>query len=96
MRQASASGHSLALYIFSGDQEEVDLILRQVRSGGACVNDCIKQMLNEDLPFGGFGNSGFGNYHGIWGFMAFSHERAVLQLPEAFDLGSRKIMSPNL
>jgi aldehyde dehydrogenase (NAD+) len=31
------------------------------------------------LPFGGVGASGLGNYHGYFGFRAFSHERAVLR-----------------
>ena len=32
-----------------------------------------------NLPFGGVGASGQGNYHGFYGFKAFSHERAVLR-----------------
>ena len=28
------------------------------------------------LPFGGVGNSGFGSYHGKFGFDAFSHKKA--------------------
>jgi acyl-CoA reductase-like NAD-dependent aldehyde dehydrogenase len=93
-REASGAGHSLAMYIFSEDEEEIEGLLRQVRSGGVCVNDCIRQMQNECLPFGGFGNSGFGSYHGIWGFMAFTHERAVLDTGKgaAFNLQARSIM----
>jgi aldehyde dehydrogenase (NAD+) len=34
---------------------------------------------NDHLPFGGVGNSGIGNYHGKFGFEAFSHQKAVLQ-----------------
>jgi coniferyl-aldehyde dehydrogenase len=30
-----------------------------------------------DLPFGGVGNSGLGNYHGREGFKTFSHARGV-------------------
>jgi aldehyde dehydrogenase (NAD+) len=29
------------------------------------------------LPFGGVNGSGMGSYHGVFGFRAFSHERAV-------------------
>jgi len=29
------------------------------------------------LPFGGVNESGNGSYHGVFGFRAFSHERAV-------------------
>jgi aldehyde dehydrogenase (NAD+) len=34
---------------------------------------------HANLPFGGVNNSGIGSYHGIFGFKAFSHERAVLR-----------------
>jgi acyl-CoA reductase-like NAD-dependent aldehyde dehydrogenase len=77
----SLIGVPLALYIFSSDKAETDAIIKSTRSGGVCVNDCIVHMLNETLPFGGCQDSGFGNYHGTWGFKAFSHERAVMQFP---------------
>jgi hypothetical protein len=32
----------------------------------------------EDLPFGGVGNSGMGNYHGKAGFDTYSHKRAIV------------------
>ena len=35
----------------------------------------------EDLPFGGVGPSGMGNYHGQDGFKTFSHMRAVYRQP---------------
>ena len=33
------------------------------------------------LPFGGVGESGYGAYHGRWGFETFSHRKAVLRKP---------------
>ncbi len=44
---------------------------------------------NHRLPFGGVGNSGMGAYHGRTGFEAFSHRRAVVTTPTAFDLPFR-------
>lgn len=43
---------------------------------------------NDKLPFGGVGNSGIGNYHGKFGFMAFSHQKPVFEKPNKgeFDL----------
>ena len=41
------------------------------------MNDVIFHNAMEDLPFGGIGASGMGNYHGIDGFRTFSHARAV-------------------
>ena len=79
----------LALYVFSKSKTTCDFIVNGTRSGGVCVNDVIVHMLNETLPFGGFGESGMGNYHGWYGFRAFSHERAVLIVDPKHDDASR-------
>jgi coniferyl-aldehyde dehydrogenase len=38
-------------------------------------------MLQKDIPFGGIGPSGMGNYHGIEGFKTFSHAKSVYRQP---------------
>ena len=58
-------------------------------SGGACINDTIMHLANENLPFGGVGNSGMGAYHGKLSFDAFSHRRAVLSTCTRIDLPFR-------
>ncbi|XP_033826495.1 aldehyde dehydrogenase family 3 member B1 [Periophthalmus magnuspinnatus] len=68
----------LALYVFSDDSSVVNTVLKKTSSGGFCSNDGIIHMALPGLPFGGVGASGFGNYHGRWGFETFSHKRAVL------------------
>jgi aldehyde dehydrogenase (NAD+) len=68
----------LALYVFSADKKKVDRILENTTSGGVTVNNTLIHVLNPELPFGGVGNSGQGNYHGYWGFRSLSHERAVM------------------
>jgi aldehyde dehydrogenase (NAD+) len=67
----------LALYIFSRDKNFQDELVRNSRSGGVCINDCMKQFTNIQMPFGGFGNSGYGAYHGKAGFDTFTHHRAI-------------------
>ena len=42
------------------------------------VNDVVVHLSNENLPFGGVGESGMGSYHGKRSFEAFSHQKAVL------------------
>jgi len=79
LAQTHEGGDPLAAYIFSSSEEEIQYIMAGMRSGGVCINDCVVQMQNETLPFGGRDCSGFGNYHGLWGFKAFSHERAVMR-----------------
>ena len=90
LRKEAAKPHPLALYIYSADDNEVQHILNHSRSGGVCVNDCITHMLAENLPFGGIGQSGYGNYRGEWGFRTFSHERAVMEF-DASDFDPRRI-----
>ncbi|MDR2282731.1 MAG: aldehyde dehydrogenase family protein, partial [Sphingobacterium sp.] len=53
-------------------------VLKNVSSGGACVNDVILHVSNPHLPFGGVNHSGTGSSHGYFGFRAFSHERSVM------------------
>jgi aldehyde dehydrogenase (NAD+) len=67
----------LAVYVFSRRQEFIDAVLARTSSGGATINDVIAHVAEPNLPFGGVGPSGLGAYHGIWSFLAFSHERSV-------------------
>lgn len=76
----------LALYYFGKDGDQV---LRHTSSGGACVNDTIMHIANENLPFGGVGNSGMSSYHGKRSFDAFTHYRAVVKTPTWLDLPFR-------
>ncbi len=68
----------LALYIFSNSTKTTDHVLKNVSSGGACVNDVILHVSNLHLPFGGVNHSGTGSSHGYFGFKAFSHERSIM------------------
>ena len=67
----------LALYSFSGDDDENQRVLTGATSGGACVNGTIMHISNPNLPFGGLGESGMGAYHGKFGFDTFTHRRGV-------------------
>lgn len=76
----------LALYYFGKDGDNV---LRSTSSGGACINDTIMHIANENLPFGGVGNSGMSSYHGKRSFDAFTHYKAVVKTPTWLDLPFR-------
>jgi aldehyde dehydrogenase (NAD+) len=67
----------LALYVYSNTPENVERILARTSSGGVTVNGFFSHYLENHLPFGGVNQSGMGSYHGIFGFKAFSHERAI-------------------
>jgi aldehyde dehydrogenase (NAD+) len=75
----------LALYVFSDSREEQNKILSTISFGGGSVNDAMMHIVNPNLPFGGVGDSGMGNYHGIAGFRAFSHEKSVLHKSNYFE-----------
>ncbi|KAF9183914.1 aldehyde dehydrogenase 3, member A2 [Haplosporangium sp. Z 27] len=68
----------LALYVFSKNKRAIDYILDHTRSGGVVVNDALVHFIVSNLPFGGTGPSGIGNYHGKRSFDVFSHERSAL------------------
>jgi aldehyde dehydrogenase (NAD+) len=68
----------LAAYIFSGKQKQTQYYLNNIQAGGITVNDTLLHIANMHLPFGGINNSGIGKTRGYYGFMSFSHERAVV------------------
>ena len=68
----------LALYPFSRDRGTVERILGRLVAGGVTVNDTLLHFAAADLPFGGIGPSGMGQYHGRAGFDAFTKPMPVL------------------
>jgi aldehyde dehydrogenase (NAD+) len=70
-------GKPLALYIYSKNQDSIDKVLSRTSSGGVTINGFFSHYLENRLPFGGVNQSGMGSYHGVFGFKAFSHERAI-------------------
>lgn len=69
----------LALYVFSENQKAIDSIINNTASGGVAINETISHIINPNLPFGGIGSSGIGNYHGEYSFNTFSHQRSCLR-----------------
>lgn len=84
----------LGLYYFGSDSAEEDQILNKTISGGATINDVIFHNAMEDLPFGGIGPSGMGNYHGFDGFKTFSHMKAVYRQTKLDVAGMGGIKAP--
>ena len=71
----------LALYLFTSDSSAEEKVTGQLSFGGGCINDTLSHLGNPDLPFGGIGESGFGNYHGKAGFDTFTHPKSVMKKP---------------
>lgn len=67
----------LALYVFGPDDADRASILADTTSGNVGINNTLLHVAQDDLPFGGTGQSGMGAYHGIEGFRSMSHSKGV-------------------
>ena len=67
----------LALYYFGDSRVERDRVLKNTISGNVTINGTLMHYVQDDLPFGGVGDSGIGAYHGKEGFIALTHARGV-------------------
>jgi len=79
----------LSAYIFSRNTEQVDQWINEISAGSQCINDVIMFNAVPDLPFGGTGPSGMGQYSGKAGFDNFSHLKSVLKRPFLKDIPLR-------
>ncbi|MGL4722031.1 MAG: aldehyde dehydrogenase family protein [Desulfovibrionaceae bacterium] len=67
----------LALYIFRNDTKNFSTY--GLSSGGLCFNATLLHLIDQKLPFGGVGESGIGQYHGIHSLETFSRKKAIFQ-----------------
>ena len=89
MDKIAKNPNPLALYIFTDNKAVSDKFIQQVPFGGGCINNGLLHLANPELPFGGIGTSGQGNYHGKAGFLGFSHEKSILKSATWFDLNKK-------
>ncbi|MBL7480957.1 coniferyl aldehyde dehydrogenase [Legionella bononiensis] len=83
----NALPNPLALYYFGEDNVEKQFIQTRTLSGALTINDTLMHIAIDDLPFGGVGPSGMGQYHGQEGFDTFSKLKPVL-IKGAFSPGT--------
>ena len=81
--------HPLALYFFTRDKVAARKVTSQCQFGGGCINDTIIHLATSEMPFGGFGESGMGGYHGHEGFRTFSHYKSIVDKKTWLDLPMR-------
>jgi coniferyl-aldehyde dehydrogenase len=72
----------LGLYVFTNDKALEHKLLYGTISGGVTINNCVFHVAQHDMPFGGVGASGMGQYHGYEGFVEFSKMRSVFTQPK--------------
>lgn len=85
----NSMSHPLALYIFTRDQSAARKVTSRCGFGGGCINDTIIHLATSEMGFGGFGESGMGDYHGKQGFETFSHTKSIVDKKTWIDLPMR-------
>ena len=81
----------LALYLFTYDKALQERVMTRTHAGSMAINEAVIQVGIDDLPFGGIGSSGMGQYHGHEGFLTMSKAKSVLIKQR---LNSMKFMYP--
>ena len=79
----------LAAYYFGENKSEQDYFLNKLYFGGGCLNDTLVHITSENLPFGGVGPSGIGNYHATASFECFSHQKGIVKRGTWLDIPAR-------
>lgn len=69
----------LAVYVFSRDKAIHEKIINETSSGTVSINETILHVAVPTLPWGGIGESGFGQINGKLTFHTFSHEKSVFK-----------------
>jgi coniferyl-aldehyde dehydrogenase len=73
----NARPRPLALYYYGRDDSDRRKVLAGTTSGNVTINSTLMHYAQDDLPFGGVGQSGMGAYHGVEGFRALSHAKGI-------------------
>ncbi|MDH4395124.1 MAG: coniferyl aldehyde dehydrogenase [Limnobacter sp.] len=67
----------LALYLFDDNASTQEMVMRKTIAGGVCLNDTLFHIAQDNMPFGGVGDSGMGHYHGKFGFDTMSKLKPI-------------------
>jgi coniferyl-aldehyde dehydrogenase len=82
LEYVTARDRPLGFYVFTNDRALEAKFLYGTISGGVTINNCMLHVAQHDMPFGGVGASGMGQYHGYEGFVEFSKLRPVFTNPK--------------
>ncbi len=78
VRLANATAFGLNASVWTRDLARGRAIAERIEAGSACVNDCILNAGDADLPFGGAKQSGVGFRHGgVDGVRAFTRPQSL-------------------
>lgn len=85
LRWIEHNPYPLSLYVYTKSRRAADFYTQQVRFGGGCINNGVIHLGNPDIPFGGVGHSGLGQYHGKHGFDTFTRPKSMIYSSSWFD-----------
>lgn len=77
LRLANDTTYGLDSSVFTKSKEKGRAYAARIAAGSVCVNDVLVNYALPGLPFGGYGESGFGRAHGDEGLLEFSRVKAV-------------------
>ena len=81
--------HPLSLYLFTKRSSTEKIFTEQVSFGGGCINNTLGHFTNPELPFGGVGHSGIGQYHGKYSFTTFTHAKSIMKTGTWLDIAMK-------
>ncbi len=87
--ELNAKIRPLAAYYFSKNKKKQKKVIESLRFGGGVINDSLFHFGNPELPIGGVGSSGIGQYHGKYSFDTFSHKKSIVKKPYYLDISLR-------
>ena len=79
VRIANGTAFGLQSSVFSKNQARAERIARQIEAGATVLNDFGMCYLNQNLPFGGVKESGFGRMNGRDGLRGYTNPKALLK-----------------
>ena len=79
MNFAAAREKPLAAYLFTRSGASEKRFVSELPAGSMCINDTLMFLSAPELPFGGVGPSGMGQYRGEDGFNRLSHLKSVMK-----------------
>lgn len=89
LQEINAHPKPLALYFFTTSKANRKMVLETASFGGGCINDTIIHLSNPNLPFSGVGESGMGQYHGLYNFLTFTHQKSIMKKSNLIDIPLR-------
>ncbi len=89
VKKIQSMPHPLAVYVFSRNIKLAGKVMDHLGFGGGCINDVVIHLATSHMGFGGFGESGMGEYHGKAGFDTFSHYKSIVDKKNWLDLPVR-------